>query len=139
VESVRAVLDTNVVVSAHLKSSGQEALILALALSGRFEMVVSPALLEEYEGVLRRPRFGFSHAAVRRSMRAIRNMALLVHPRRDLDVALDPDDNKVLECALEGGAEYLVTGNARDFPKQFQGVAVVPPRQFLVILAARLE
>lgn len=133
---VRAVLDTNVVVSAHLNERGQEALILELALSGRFELVVSPALLQEYEEVLRRPRFNLDPAAITRSIGAIRDCALLVSPGRRLNVTRDPDDNMVLECAVSGKARYVVTGNARDFPRQFQGIDVVPPRQFLVILAA---
>lgn len=131
-------LDTNVIVSAHLKPGGREALILELALAGRFRLVVSEALLEEYEGVLRRPRFGFNAAAVTRSIRAIREIAHVVRPGEKLHVARDPDDNKVLECAVEGEAGYVVTGNTRDFPTQFRTVHIIPPRQFLVVLAAEL-
>jgi len=138
VAAVSAVLDTNVVVSAHLKPDGREALILALALSARFTFIVSEALLEEYEGVLGRPRFGFDPAAVTRSIRAIRRTAVLVKPSEVLHVTRDPDDNKVLECVVEGAAEYVVTGNIRDFPAQFRKVRVIPSRQFLIILAAHL-
>jgi uncharacterized protein len=136
---VRAVLDTNVVVSAHLKERGQEALILELGLSGRFELVVSPALLQEYEEVLLRPRFHLNPAAIARSIGAIRHRALLAAPTKTLNVTRDPDDNMVLECASSGKARYVVTGNARDFPHQFQGIQVIAPRQFLVILAASVE
>jgi putative PIN family toxin of toxin-antitoxin system len=139
VPPVRAVLDTNVVVSAHLKERGQEALILELALSGRFELVVSPALLQEYEEVLLRPRFNLYPAAITRSIRAIRHLALLVSPTKSLNVTRDPDDNMVLECASSGKAHYVVTGNARDFPHRFQGIHVIAARQFLVILAASVE
>jgi putative PIN family toxin of toxin-antitoxin system len=139
VRVVKAVLDTNVVVSAHLKGEGREALILELAVSGRFKLVVSEALLEEYEEVLERPRFHLDPGKIGRSIQAIRKAALLVQPPRQLHVTRDPDDNKVLECALEGGAEYVVTGNTRHFPKLFQGVKTIPPRQFLEILASLLE
>ena len=136
---VSAVLDTNVVVSAHLKAKGQEALILELALSGSFTIIASPPLLEEYEGVLRRPRFGLDPKSITRSIQAIRKQARVVQPKHELRVTRDPDDNMVLECAVEGGAAYVVTGNTRDFPTRFQDVRVIPPRQFLVILAAHLE
>ena len=136
---VKAVLDTNVVVSAHLKVEGLEALILELALSARFSLIVSRALLEEYEGVLRRPRFRLDPRRIERSMLAIQKAAILVQPQKHLQVTLDPEDNKVLECALEGGAEYLVTGNTRHFPKEFQRIGILAPRQFLVILAVRLH
>jgi len=137
VPEISAVLDTNVIVSAHLKPDGREALILALALSERFSLVVSEALLDEYEGVLRRPRFGFA-ATVTRSLREICRAARIVMPAEKLHVTRDPDDNKVLECAVEGHAAYLVTGNTRDFPAQYRQVRIIPPRQFLVILAAHL-
>jgi putative PIN family toxin of toxin-antitoxin system len=132
------VLDTNVIVSAHLKLDGREALILALALSGRFDIVVSGLLLDEYDGMLRRPLFGFAPAAVTRSIRAIRQRAHIVKPQAELHITRDPDDNKVLECAVAGNAAYLVTGNGRDFPAQFREVRVLAPREFLVILAAHL-
>ncbi|MBZ5544621.1 MAG: putative toxin-antitoxin system toxin component, PIN family [Acidobacteriia bacterium] len=136
---VKAVLDTNVVVSAHLKGEGQEALILELALSGRVQLVVSEALLEEYVGVLHRPRFDLDPVKIERSIQAIRKAALLVQPHKRLHITRDPDDNKVLECALEAGAEYVVTGNTRHFLKLFQNVKVIPSRQFLEILATLLE
>ena len=136
---VKAVLDTNVVVSALLKDGGREALIVDLALSGRFTPVVSKDLLGEYEEVLRRPRLGLNPARVTRAMRAIRSKALCVDPQIFVQGAHDPDDNMVLACALAGGADYLVTGNTRHFPKEFQSIRIIPPRQFLVILAAELE
>jgi putative PIN family toxin of toxin-antitoxin system len=139
VARVKAVLDTNVVVSAHLKERGLEALILELALSGRFDLVASPALLAEYEEVLRRPRFSFNPDAVSHSIEAIRDRALIVSPRRRLSVTRDPDDNMVLECASSGRADYVVTGNTRDFPQQFRGIYVVPPRHFVLVLAASVE
>lgn len=136
---VRAVLDTNVVVSAHLKERGLEALILELALSGRFDLVASPALLAEYEEVLRRSRFNLNPGGITRSIEAIRDRALIVSPRKRLSVTRDPDDNMVPECASSGRADYVVTGNTRDFPQQFHGIYVVPPRHFVVVLAASVE
>ena len=136
---IKAMLDTNVVVSAHLKQGGREALILDLALSQRFTLIASAALFAEYEAVLRRPRFSLDPGKIRRSMRAIRAKAVLVEPQEQLHVTHDPDDNKVLECAVEGGTEYVVTGNRRHFPGRFQNVRIIAPRHFLVILAAKLE
>jgi len=136
---VKAVLDTNVIVSALLKPDGRQALLLDLALSGAFTTIVSRDLLKEYEEVLRRPRFALDPRGIAGSLRAIRKAATLVQPRRHLHVTGDPDDNLVLECALEGGAEYVVTGNTRDFPREFQGIQIVPPREFMTVLAERLE
>ncbi len=134
---LRAVLDTNVVISAHLNPEGQQALILGLAIARYFRCFVSDALLEEYEGVLRRERFGLSPGSVAQSMRIIRKCATFVIPKRKLDVSRDPDDNKIVECALEPRADYIVTGNTRHFPSQFQDIRIVLPRQFLTLVAAQ--
>lgn len=133
---IRAVLDTNVVVSAHLNSEGQAAIILGLAFGRHFRWFVSRALLEEYEGVLRREKFDLNPREVASSIRAIRRMATLVEPRRKVSVTHDPDDNKVLECALEARADYVVTGNTRDFPSRYRDIRVLRPVQFLTVLAA---
>jgi len=82
VRLVKAVLDTNLIVFAQPKGKGREALMLELALAGRFKLVVSKALLEEYEGLLRRPPFNLDLGKVAQSIRAIRNMALLVQPQK---------------------------------------------------------
>lgn len=136
---ISAVLDTNVVVSAHLKAGGRQALLLDLAMARRFLWYVSEELLEEYEGVLLRKRFGLDPEGVAKSMRLIRNTAKIMRPDRRLRVTRDPDDNKVLDCAVAAGATYLVTGNLRHFPMRFEGVRVISPREFQIRLAAELE
>ena len=134
---LRAVLDTSVVISARLSPEGQQALILGLAIAQYFRCFVSDALLEEYEAVLRRERFGLSPRSVTQSMRIIRKCTTLVIPKRKLDVSRDPDDNKIVECALEARADYIVTGNTRHFPSRFQDIRIVLPRQFLTLAAAQ--
>lgn len=136
---VNAVLDTNVIVSAMLKQNGREALIFDLAKAGRFTLVASEALLGEYEEVLRRPEFGFDPGRLGSELAAIRRLAFLANPLMRVQASSDPDDDMVLECALAGAADYVVTGNTRHFPSEFQGIRIIPPRQFLVILAAELE
>ncbi len=133
---VKAVLDTNVVLSAHLNHEGPSKVILDLVFSGYFRCFVSNPLLEEYEEVLKRPRFGRDPREIARSMRLMRNAAILVVPRKRLKITSDPDDNKVLECALEARADFVVTGNTRDFPERFQDIRIIPPRLFMTILAS---
>jgi hypothetical protein len=66
--TIRVVLDTNVVVSAHLNSEGYERGVLDLALAGKLRMFVSEAILREYESVLRRPKFRLKSASVSHSL-----------------------------------------------------------------------
>jgi uncharacterized protein len=133
---LKAVLDTNVVVSAHLNVHGPSQIIFDLVFSKFFRCFVSSSLLDEYEEVLRRPHFGVDPRKIARSLRLLRKSAILVIPRKRLNVTFDPDDNKVLECALEARAEYVVTGNVRDYPKRFQDIRIIPPRQFMTLLAS---
>jgi putative PIN family toxin of toxin-antitoxin system len=127
----RVVLDTNVVVSAHLKSEGYERHVLDLALAGKLQLAVSTAILEEYEGVLLRPRFRLTARQVSRSLRLIRVAARIVTPQRALNLAHDPADNRFLECAEAAKADYLVTGNQRHFPKSWRQTQIVNARQLL--------
>src|SRR6266481_3318495 len=134
---LKAVLDTNVVVSAHLTADGPAALLFRLALSRYFQCYVSQEILEEYCEVLQRRKFKLDADYVVQSLSAFRAAAVLVNPRIQIVAARDPDDDEILECAIEAKADYIVAGNIRDFPKQFRGVSVLPPRGFLNVLLSR--
>jgi putative PIN family toxin of toxin-antitoxin system len=134
---LKAVLDTNVVVSAHLTADGPAALIFRLALSRYFQCYVSEEILEAYCEVLQRRKFKLDADYVVQSLSAFRAAAVLVNPRMQIVAARDHDDDKILQCAIEAKADYIVTGTIRDFPKQFPGVSVFPPRGFLNVLASR--
>ena len=136
---LRAVLDTNVVVSAHLKADGPASLIFRLALSKYFQCFVSEDLFQEYSEVLRREKLTLDAGDVVRSLRAFRASAVLVTPHTHIFAARDPDDDKILECATEAKADYIVTGNIRDFPQFFRGFAVVLPRRFLDVLTSQSQ
>src|ERR1035438_9537014 len=132
---VKVVLDTNVVVSANLVDEGPSASILDLALNQRILMVISPAVLAEYEKVLYRPRLKLDPALVAEVMVLIRKNGLAVLPAATATAARgDESDNRILECAGAGQVHYIVTGNTRHFPETFEQSRVVPPRQFIDII-----
>jgi uncharacterized protein len=136
---IRVVLDTNVVVSAHLNGDGLEALVFDLATAGRIRLCVSEPILAEYETVLRRGKFAFPGGLVGRSIARIHSVGRFVKPRRVLDAASDPADNRFLECAEAARADYLVTGNRRHFPSRWGRTQVVNAREFIVIAAPLLR
>jgi uncharacterized protein len=131
---LRVVLDTHIIVSGLLNAAGAPAAILDLAASRRFRCFVSDALLEEYRDVLARPRFRLNQDLAGRFLRSFREVATRVTPRKKVNIARDRDDDCVIECALEAKADFVVTGNIRDFPRQVHGVRVVSPRDFLFVL-----
>lgn len=133
---MRVVLDTNVLVSGLLKPDGNERRVLRLGLAGkRITVLLSPAIMREYEAVLPRPRLKLSTAEVSQTLNALRAVAEWVEPNFTLRVTKDEPDNRFLECAVAGQAAYIVTGNARHFPRHYKRIHVVQARRLLELLA----
>jgi uncharacterized protein len=136
---IRVVVDSNVVVSAHLSDKGYERYVVDLVLAGKLDLCVSAAFLAEYEGVLHRKKFGISPSKVLGSMRLMRKAARLVSPRVSVCAATDPEDNKFLECEVAANAEYLVTGDKRHFPKMWRGMRIVNARELMEWIVPELS
>lgn len=135
---ISAVLDTNVVVSGQLRSTGPPASVVDLALKQRFRCYISESVLLEYEAVLLRAQFDFTATFVAALVRAFRQNAIVVSPRKRLTIATDPSDNHILECALEARADYIVTGNLRHFPSRFQDIRIIGPKRFMTAFWSEL-
>jgi len=135
-EKTRVVLDTNVWVSIFFnKVLGEE--FEELLESGRIEVFVSEDILKEVARVLEYPKIKrvLESAGVtsRDVLEEILRVSSVVNPKEKLDVvAEDPDDDKFLECAVECGAEYLVSGDKHLLKVgEYRGIKVVPAREFL--------
>lgn len=128
---LKVVLDTNVLVSAVLSPAGPPAKVVDMIAEGSLQLIVSPAVMAEYEDVLARKKFGLSPATVDAIIKNLRRLAIEVVPSQRLRACADPADDKFLECAVAAGAAYVVTGNSRHFPKLFAGVRALPPATFL--------
>ncbi len=125
---IRAVIDTNVLVSGLLSPAGNEALIILVIYQGLVRPCVSAAVMEEYAEVLARPKFTFpldEIAAVIAMFRDKGELVALVAPQGPAPTLPDPDDGKFLHCAAAARAEYLVTGNKRHFPQEACGTVRV--------------
>jgi putative PIN family toxin of toxin-antitoxin system len=136
---LKVVLDTNIVVSAHLQGAGFPAFVLDLTLASKIQLYVTAEILEEYEVVLRRPRFGINPKKITQSIRLIKRKAKRVKPTRKLSVSPDPDDNRFIECAEKAEADYLVTGNLRHYPSKYKKTKVVSARQLIEIITPELK
>jgi putative PIN family toxin of toxin-antitoxin system len=127
----RVVLDTNVYISA-LMFGGLPGSLLDLAFLRSFTLVVSAALLDELDEKLRE-KFGVSHADAALLRARLESVAHVVEPQEILNVITeDPDDNRVLECAVSGNVDLIVSGD-RHLLKlgEYQGIAIVTVRQFM--------
>lgn len=133
---LRAVLDTNVIVSAALNPRGVPFQVQSGFFDGRWQLLASQDILDEYESVLLRPRLRLPPAVVKDALARLRHAAILVFPASGIRACADPDDDKFLSCALAGAATHVVTGNLRHFPKGgYQGVRIVSPAEFLALSA----
>jgi len=128
---IRVVFDTNVYISA-LMFGGLPGSLLDLGLLQSFLLVVSPALLDELDEKLQEKfEVAAEDAAIIREK--LESIAEIVRPDMVLHVITeDPDDNRVLECAVRGMADYIVTGD-RHLLKlgSYDAISIVTVRQFL--------
>jgi uncharacterized protein len=131
---IGVVLDTNIVVSAHLNDVGPEAAVVALAANGKIQLYVSETILAEYEDVLRRGKFNLSPARIDRSLAMIRGASTILADLPAVDVSPHEEDNRFIECAEAANADFLITGNTRHFPEQWKTTRIVTSRQFLSLI-----
>lgn len=136
---IKVVLDTNVIVSAHIKPDGLERAVLNLALAGKVELCMSGAIFSEYDLVLHRSKLNIESTWADASLQLIRKHAITVVPKRPLAASPDEADNRFLECAEEAQADYLVTGNKRHFPTGWKNTKIVNAREFLELIGSNLK
>jgi putative PIN family toxin of toxin-antitoxin system len=128
---IKVVLDTNVLVSAILFGGNPEK-VLNMAAEKKIEMLISSQILEEFMNVLQN-KFGFSQDITELSASEIKEISTLVMPTQRLNVIKEKDaDNRVLECAVEGKAQYIVTGDTKHLQplKEYKGIRILSPAQF---------
>lgn len=136
---IRAVSDTNVLVSALISPSGNEALLLLAVKQGLVRPCFSPAVLKEYSEVLARPKFAFSPDEITALIALLQRQGDLLHPALLSGISPDPKDDKFLACALTAQADFLVTGNKKDFPKdQLGATQVVSAGELLNLITLEL-
>jgi putative PIN family toxin of toxin-antitoxin system len=117
---MRCVLDTSVLVAALRSRHGASNRLLEMAVEGRFTIFATPALFLEYEDVLSRPEQRKVHGISARDLELLMSdLAALIEPvevhfrwRPQLS---DTNDELVLEAAINGGADAIVTHNVKDF------------------------
>ena len=129
---MRVVLDTNVIISG-LDFPGNERVILELALRGRFDLYLSPFILNEVAGVLG-GKFDWDEERSSHALRTLADAATVVDPPGLPEViAGGHADNRILDCAAAANADYLVTGDRRHLLPlgEYRGARILKAPQFL--------
>ena len=128
---MRVVFDTNILVSAIVLPGGRGDDALRRILEGPDELIISKPIIDELLLVLAR-KFSRDPEELSRIALFINDAAELVHTRRRLRVLEDEPDNRILECALKGRAETIVTGDKRMLELgSYKTVSIVSLRQYL--------
>jgi len=111
---MRAVLDTNILVSALLKPSGPPGNLLQCLRNGSFIVVFSPALLDEIAAVMMSPKIRIKYGLTRRDVETVFSLFALrgeiAEGTEKIRICRDPEDDFLIEAAAAGRADYLVTG-----------------------------
>jgi len=128
---VKVVFDTNILVSALVFPGGRGEAALLRIIDEHDELVLSKPILDELLGILAR-KFSRDAEELSRVAVLMSTLATFVSPRRKLRVVKDDPDNRVLECALSGHAEAIVSGDhALLALHNFRGVRLLSLREYL--------
>ena len=129
---MRIVLDANVLASG-VFWAGHPFRVLSLWAHDQAQVLASEPILQEYAEVLR--DLGSDRGEERLAaswVTFIFQHASLIDVRTRVDICRDPDDNKYLACAIDGGADFIVSGdNDLLTLNAFRGIPIVSPRRFV--------
>ena len=130
---MRVVLDTNVLISAVI-STGVPHDIVVAGYEGEFQLIVSEATVTEFRETLQKypDRFGLTDEEIRTEVETLQYFAEFVDPDEEVNaVEDDPDDDKFLEAAVAGNAQYLVSGDQHLLTlDSFRDIDIITPRTF---------
>ena len=131
---VRVILDTNILVSA-LVFGGNPVKVLLLALNKRIQVITSPILLSELTDIISK-KFPLSLEDMQLLEKEMKKKFVIVHPSKILSIVRDEDDNRVLEVAVEGKCDVIVTGD-EDLLElgHYKNIKIMTPSRFLNIFS----
>ncbi len=137
---MKAVVDTNVLVSGLLSPFGHPGEAVRMIAAGSLSLLYDARIMAEYIQVLKRPKFSFSPDHIAALLDHVKAVGFIV-AADPLSVRLpDEEDEAFLEVALAGRAECLITGNLKHFPSAArQGMRVLTPAEFLDFYRQRTQ
>ena len=137
---MRVVLDTNIYISALISDKGNPAAIINSWLSGQFDILISQPISDELLRVTSYERIQNKYRKVKEARlefaELIAKQGVWIEPVKKLSVVTrDESDNIYVECAVEGVAQYIVSGDEHLLAlSEFQGIIVLSPASFVTLL-----
>lgn len=133
---MRITADTNVLLSSAFWY-GDSFKIIEKAENKEIDLVLSDDIINEFKEVLEyeeiKEKIKDKNLEMKRTVEKIREISQIVNPKETLDVIKeDPDDNRILECAVEGKADYIITQDNHLLKlKEFKDIKILTPSDFL--------
>ncbi len=128
---MRVVFDTNIFVSALARPGGRAEHALVRVIEGRDALILSKPIILETLSVLSR-KFGKDKEELARVAVFLSDIAQLIEPKRKIRMLADEPDNRILECALEGKANTIVTGDHAILKlERYEGIQIVRLSEYL--------
>lgn len=128
---LKVVPDTNILISA-VFWRGNEYKVIKKGLEKEYQLVLSPKIINEMTDKLGN-KFDFPENKIKLWTDMLLYFANIVEPTEKLEVVKDdPDDNKIVECAVESNADYIVTGDKHLLKmKKFRNINITNASEFL--------
>jgi len=128
---LKVVLDTNIYVAAFGYPMGPTAALWTAALDRQYRLLVSSAIIRELARVLRSD-FTWQEPRVQNVIRVVGQVGEIITPRTRVQAATaDPDDDRILECAVDGQADLIVSNDHHLLDlKAYQEIAIIASPDF---------
>ena len=137
---MKVVFDTNIMISGFIFPGGPPSQLLNLAQIREFTLCLSPDILTKFKKVLLL-KFKYSEEEAKNFLNRITQICEMIYPTERIElIQRVPADNRILECAVEAQADFLVTGDKRDILplKKIGNTLIVTASQFLSHLQSQL-
>ncbi|MBU0930345.1 MAG: putative toxin-antitoxin system toxin component, PIN family [Nanoarchaeota archaeon] len=134
---MKITVDTNVLISSTFWNGNSDK-IIKLAENNKIELILSEEIIEEFIKVLNykeiQEKIKDKNLEMKRSVEKIVSISKIVIPKLKINISEDSDDNKILECAVEGKADYIISQDNHLLKlKEYNKIKILTPKEFLEI------
>ena len=133
-QMLKVVIDTNVFISALYLPESRPAGVVLLARRRKIHNFISPQILKEVERIIKK-KLLWDNAKTQSAVRRIMNFSEEVQPQERLAIIADDPDNRILECAVAGQADFIISGDHHLLDlENYHGIKIVTPARFLELI-----
>jgi len=132
---MKIVLDANVFISSFFWG-GNPKIVLERVIANLDELFITKEILDEIETVISRPKFHVGQEQIKFIMKSIDEISnIVITKNHKVKISRDNTDNKYLECAVNAGAEYIISGDIHLLEiKEYKKIKIITPKNYLKII-----